>query len=110
LIAPLIALLFRHYSGKSYALVKLLKFQENEPIQDSDNNTLHIRTILFCTTANSAANPIFKSLKLRQEEDIVLNYSNDILYHRYRHLGMNIIYTSQNPKRIPSIIRNNVDI
>ncbi len=26
------------------------------------------------------------------------------------HLGINITFTSQNPKRIPNIIRNNVDI
>ena len=59
-------------SGKSYGLVKLLKFYEDEPIKDSDNNTLQIRTILFCPTANSAANPIFQSLKSLQEEDIIL--------------------------------------
>ena len=28
-------------SGKSYGLVKLLKFYENEPIKDSENNTLN---------------------------------------------------------------------
>jgi hypothetical protein len=187
-------------SGKSYGLVKLLKFYENEPIKDADNNTLQIRTILFCPTANSAANPIFQSLKTLGEDDIILNYSDDALldkieeisiekqeieeYNKYikawkkfekledieklddeevlllskrgfndpemlpkprykfppiiflilddlignnecfkrgnctisnitikhRHLGINIIYTSQNPKSIPNIIRNNVDI
>jgi hypothetical protein len=34
-------------SGKSYGLVNLLKFNENEPIKDSDNNTLQIISILF---------------------------------------------------------------
>ena len=29
---------------------------------------------------------------------------------KHRHLGINIIYTSQNPKSIPNIIRNNIDI
>jgi hypothetical protein len=29
---------------------------------------------------------------------------------KHRHLGINIIYTSQNPKRIPNIVRNSVDI
>ena len=29
---------------------------------------------------------------------------------KHRHLGINIIFTSQNPKSIPNIIRNNVDI
>ena len=41
-------------SGKSYGLVKLLKFYENEPIKDADNNTLQIRTILFCPTATNS--------------------------------------------------------
>ncbi len=53
-------------------------FYEDETIKYSDNNTLQIRTILFCPTANSAANPIFQSLKSLQEEDIVLNYIDDI--------------------------------
>ena len=187
-------------SGKSYGLVKLLKFYEDEPIKDSDNNTLQIRTILFCPTANSAANPIFQSLKSLQEEDIILNYSDDVLLDKieeiseekkqieefnlycklfkkfmktedietlnddevlllnkyqftepeylpqpkykhppcifmilddlignndcfrrgnctisnltikHRHLGINILYTSQNPKSIPNIIRNNIDV
>jgi hypothetical protein len=29
---------------------------------------------------------------------------------KHRHLGINIICTSQNPKSIPNIIRNNIDI
>ncbi len=29
---------------------------------------------------------------------------------KHRHLGINTIFTSQNPKSIPNIIRNNVDI
>jgi len=64
-------------SGESYGLVKLLKFYENEPIKDADNNTLQIRTILFCPTANSAANPMFQSLKTLGEDDIILNSSDD---------------------------------
>ena len=75
-------------SGKSYGLVKLLKFYENEPIKDSDNNTLQIRTILFCPTANSAANPIFQSLKSLQEEDIILNYSDDILLDKIEEISI----------------------
>ncbi len=66
-------------SGKSYGLVKLLKFYENEPIKESDNNELQIRTILLCPTAYSAANPIFQSLKSHDEDDIELNYSDDLL-------------------------------
>ena len=29
---------------------------------------------------------------------------------KHRHLGINLIFTSQNPKSIPNIIRNNIDI
>jgi hypothetical protein len=29
---------------------------------------------------------------------------------KHRHLGINLIYTSQNPKSIPNIIRNNIDL
>ncbi len=72
-------------SGKSYGLVKLLKFYEDEPIKDSDDNTLQIRTILLCPTANSVANPIFQSLKSLQEEDVILNYSDDILLDKIHH-------------------------
>ncbi len=32
-------------SGKKYGLVKLLKFYENGPLKDSDNNSVQIRTI-----------------------------------------------------------------
>ena len=29
---------------------------------------------------------------------------------KHRHLGINLIYTTQNPKSIPNIIRNNIDL
>ena len=29
---------------------------------------------------------------------------------KHRHLGINLIFTSQNPKSIPNIIRNNIDL
>jgi zona occludens toxin (predicted ATPase) len=29
---------------------------------------------------------------------------------RHRHLGINLIFTTQNPKSIPNIIRNNIDL
>ena len=29
---------------------------------------------------------------------------------KHRHLGINIVFTSQNPKSIPNIIRNNIDV
>jgi predicted house-cleaning noncanonical NTP pyrophosphatase (MazG superfamily) len=187
-------------SGKTYGLVKLIKNYESSPIQDADGNTLQIRTILFCPTGNSEANPVYKSLKSLDDDDIILQYSDEQLndkimeiqqdkedivdykayliawkrfmrvqeverlsnediitltkYHfmepeaipkpkykyppviflilddligsndcfkkgnslisnltiKHRHLGINIIYTTQNPKSIPNIIRNNIDI
>ena len=38
-----------------------------------------MRVILFCPTAHSVANPIYETLKNLDDEDIVLNYSDDIL-------------------------------
>ncbi len=29
---------------------------------------------------------------------------------KHRHLGVNLVFTSQNPKSIPNIIRNNIDV
>ena len=29
---------------------------------------------------------------------------------KYRHLSVNLVFTSQNPKSIPNIIRNNIDM
>ncbi len=29
---------------------------------------------------------------------------------QHRHLGVNLVFTSQNPKSIPNIIRNNIDV
>jgi hypothetical protein len=29
---------------------------------------------------------------------------------KHRHLGINLVFTSQNPKSIPNIIRNNIDV
>ena len=66
-------------SGKTYSLKKLLKNYEKYPIYDVDNNKLNMRVILFCPTAHSVANPIYETLKNLDEEDIVLNYSDDIL-------------------------------
>ena len=66
-------------TGKTYSLVKLVKFYENSPIIDNDGNKREIRTILFCPTANSVANPIFKTLKSLDEDDIYIDYSDDLL-------------------------------
>jgi len=187
-------------SGKSYGLVKMIKNYEEQPVKDSKGNILEIRTILFCPTGNSEANPIYTTLKsLDFSNDVILNYSDTklieklneiekdkqdiedynkyvkaykifekneninlidpeylILLHehdfehynnipkprykhppivfiilddligdnkvfkqqslinnitiKHRHLGVNLVFTSQNPKSIPNIIRNNIDV
>ena len=187
-------------SGKTYGLVKMLKNFENNPIYNSDNEKLNIRVILVCPTANSLANPIYKTLKYLDDKDIYTEYSDEtlsdilddikaekeeieerhkyikaynlfikaksmrnikdddlILLHKmdfihpddlgklkydnppviflilddmigsnncfkkgncmisnltikHRHLGINLIYTTQNPKSIPNIIRANIDL
>ena len=66
-------------SGKTYSLVKLLKNYEKYPIYDSEGHKLEIRVILFCPTAHSVANPIYESLKYLNEDDIILDYSDEKL-------------------------------
>ena len=47
------------------------------------NNILEIRTILFCPTGNSEANPIYTSLKsLDFSNDVILNYSDTKLIEK----------------------------
>jgi hypothetical protein len=41
-----------------------------------------MRVILFCPTAHSVANPIYETLKYLDDEDIILNYSDDILLEK----------------------------
>ena len=45
----------------------------------TESRKLNMRVILFCPTAHSVADPIYETLKNLDEEDIVLNYSDDIL-------------------------------
>lgn len=187
-------------SGKSYGLVKMLKNFEEFPIYDANGNKLENRIILICPTANSSANPIFRTLKDLDEDDIFTEYNDEILQMilddikqekdeilerenyikifnkfiksknlnkindedliilekydyinpdelpqlrykhppiiflilddmigsnncfkrgnclisnltiKHRHLGINLIYTTQNPKSIPNIIRSNIDL
>ena len=66
-------------SGKTYSAVKLLKNCEKYPIFDSDGNKLTMRVIVFCPTIHSSANPIYESLKYLNEDDIILDYSDDKL-------------------------------
>jgi hypothetical protein len=48
-------------------------------INDSDYNTMQIRSMLLCPTANSAAHPIFQSSKSLDEDEIILNYIDDLI-------------------------------
>jgi hypothetical protein len=66
-------------SGKTYSIVKLLKSYEEYPIYDNDKNKLDMRVILFCPTGNSSANVVFKTLKYLDEDDIHLEYSDELL-------------------------------
>jgi hypothetical protein len=66
-------------SGKTYSLVKLIKLYEKYPFYDYEGHKLNLRVILFCPTAHSTANPIYETLKDLDEDDIVLDYSDDKL-------------------------------
>jgi hypothetical protein len=69
-------------SGKTYSLIKLLKNYEKYPIYDNDNNKLNMRVIVFCPTILSAANPIYETLKNLDEDDIILDYSDEKLLNK----------------------------
>lgn len=66
-------------SGKSYAMTSLLKMFEENPIYDNKGNELEQRIILFSPTALNSTNIIFKNLKNLKEEDIHLEYSDELL-------------------------------
>ena len=66
-------------SGKTYSVVKLLKNYEKYPIYDSDGNKLVMCVIVFCPTIHSSANPIYETLKYLDEDDIILDYTDDKL-------------------------------
>lgn len=66
-------------SGKSYGIVKLLKNFEEFPIKNLDGEIIEQRIILFCPTAHSSANPIFSTLKNLDENDIHLQYTDELL-------------------------------
>ena len=73
-------------SGKTYSVVKLLKNYEQYPIYDADGNKLTMRVIVFCPTINSSANPIYESLKHLDENDIILDYSDDKLLDKLQEI------------------------
>lgn len=65
-------------SGKSWTLVKLLKYYETEKIYTQDGDECPMRVILISPTYKS--NPIFNTLKyLDPEVDVYENYSDKIL-------------------------------
>jgi hypothetical protein len=66
-------------SGKSYAMTSLLTLFEKNPIYDSNGNELEQRIILFSPTALNESNSVFRNLKNLKEEDIYLEYSDDLL-------------------------------
>ncbi len=66
-------------SGKSYAMTSLLKMFEENPIYDVNGNELNQRIILFSPTALNSTNAVFKNLKNLDENDIHLEYSDDLL-------------------------------
>ena len=51
-------------------MVKLLKFYEASDIIDDEGNKRQMCIILFCPTADSIANPIYRSLKNLADEDV----------------------------------------
>ena len=75
-------------TGKTYSIVKLLKNYEQYPIFDNEKNKLNIRIILFCPTYHSSANPIFQTLRDLEEEDVVLDYSDDKLLDKLHEIEM----------------------
>ena len=66
-------------SGKTYSLVKMMKFYEASDIIDDEGNKRLMRIILFCPTADSIANPIYKTLKNLADEDVYTHYTDEIL-------------------------------
>ncbi len=66
-------------SGKSYAMTSLLKMFEENPIYDVNGNELKQRIILFSPTALNTTNAVFKNLKNLDENDIHLEYSDELL-------------------------------
>jgi hypothetical protein len=69
-------------SGKTYSLIKLLKNYEKYPIYDNEGHKLDMRVIVFCPTIMSTANPIYDSLKYLDEDDIIMEYSDDKLLNK----------------------------
>ncbi len=46
---------------------------------DNEGHKLDMRVIVFCPTIMSTVNPIYDKLKYLDEDDIILDYSDDKL-------------------------------
>jgi len=66
-------------SGKTFAVSQLLKLFETNHIYDVNNKKLEQRIILFSPTGKAETNIIFKNLKNLDEDDIYLEYTDEIL-------------------------------
>jgi hypothetical protein len=64
-------------SGKTFAIVQLIKQMENAGVYDKDGNRVEIRTILIAPSAD--ANPVYKTLSSISEDDIHLEYSDGLI-------------------------------
>lgn len=66
-------------TGKSYKLTSLLRLYEQNKIKDEDGVEYEMRTILICPTASSGANEVYKILKSLNNDDIHLDYSDELI-------------------------------
>ena len=82
-------------SGKTYALTSLLKLFENNPIYDVNGNELEQRIILFSPTARNETNIVFKNLKYLSDDDIYLEYNDEILNEILVELKANVDAVNQ---------------
>lgn len=87
-------------SGKTYALTSLLKLFEQNPIYDVNGNELEQRIILFSPTARNETNIVFKNLKHLSDDDIHLEYSDEILEEILVELKANVDTVNEYEKYI----------
>lgn len=64
-------------SGKTFAIVQLIRSMEIAGIYDNDSKKVDIRTILIAPSAH--ANPVYKTLESLDQEDIHLDYSDGLI-------------------------------
>ena len=66
-------------SGKTYSITSLLKLYEENDIYDMNGNKLEQRIIVFSPTGKNPNNVVFKNLKNLDEDDIYIDYSDELL-------------------------------